>query len=227
MRGEEVAHDVDTELSFDVEALLPEDYVTDVGVRLSLYKRLASAVDEGHVDRDRGRDGGPLRRAARGGATPRQAHGAQDRAAPPARSRLRGQRPRRDAAPARRHAARSREDHRVDPQVRRRLEAHAGHAPLATLRRAATGSRTPRPLSPSSRTSSATDADPRAALPASRSPPSRTDGKAGRMIGWASHPPRPPFRPRRIQVGVSLRAVESSAPGGRRASRARITVGRR
>ncbi|HEY5147482.1 MAG TPA: transcription-repair coupling factor, partial [Polyangiaceae bacterium] len=49
MRGDEVAHDVDTELSFDVEALLPEDYVTDVGVRLSLYKRLASAADEGHV----------------------------------------------------------------------------------------------------------------------------------------------------------------------------------
>jgi transcription-repair coupling factor (superfamily II helicase) len=49
MRGDEVAHDVDTELSFDVEALLPEDYVTDVGVRLSLYKRLASATDEGHV----------------------------------------------------------------------------------------------------------------------------------------------------------------------------------
>ncbi len=49
MRGEEVVHDVDTELTFDVEALLPEDYVTDVGVRLSLYKRLASAADEGHV----------------------------------------------------------------------------------------------------------------------------------------------------------------------------------
>jgi transcription-repair coupling factor (superfamily II helicase) len=49
MRGEEVTHDVDTELSFDVEALLPEDYVTDVGVRLSLYKRLASAIDESHV----------------------------------------------------------------------------------------------------------------------------------------------------------------------------------
>ncbi len=49
MRGEEVTHDVDTELSFDVEALLPEDYVADVGVRLSLYKRLASAADEGHV----------------------------------------------------------------------------------------------------------------------------------------------------------------------------------
>ena len=49
LRGEEVVHDVDPELSFDVAALLPEDYVTDVGVRLSLYKRLASAVDEAHV----------------------------------------------------------------------------------------------------------------------------------------------------------------------------------
>ncbi len=49
MRGDEVVHEVDTELSFDVEALLPDDYVTDVGVRLSLYKRLASAVDEAHV----------------------------------------------------------------------------------------------------------------------------------------------------------------------------------
>jgi transcription-repair coupling factor (superfamily II helicase) len=49
MRGDEVVHEVDTELTFDVEALLPEDYVTDVGVRLSLYKRLASAADEGHV----------------------------------------------------------------------------------------------------------------------------------------------------------------------------------
>src|SRR5262249_22488380 len=29
-----------------VTALLPEDYVSDVGVRLSLYKRLAGAIDE-------------------------------------------------------------------------------------------------------------------------------------------------------------------------------------
>ncbi len=49
LRGEAVVHDVDPELTFDVEALLPEDYVTDVGVRLSLYKRLASAIDEAHV----------------------------------------------------------------------------------------------------------------------------------------------------------------------------------
>jgi transcription-repair coupling factor (superfamily II helicase) len=45
LRGDPVTHDVDPELSFDVEALLPERYVPDVGVRLSLYKRLASAHD--------------------------------------------------------------------------------------------------------------------------------------------------------------------------------------
>ena len=49
LRGEEVVHEVDPELSFDVVALLPETYVSDVGVRLSLYKRLASAIDEQHV----------------------------------------------------------------------------------------------------------------------------------------------------------------------------------
>ena len=49
LRGEPVIHEVDPELSFDVTALLPDDYVSDVGVRLSLYKRLASAIDEAHV----------------------------------------------------------------------------------------------------------------------------------------------------------------------------------
>ena len=49
LRGEEIVHEVDPELSFDVVALLPETYVPDVGVRLSLYKRLASAIDENHV----------------------------------------------------------------------------------------------------------------------------------------------------------------------------------
>ena len=49
LRGEPVVHEVDPELSFDVTALLPDDYVSDVGVRLSLYKRLASAYDEAQV----------------------------------------------------------------------------------------------------------------------------------------------------------------------------------
>jgi transcription-repair coupling factor (superfamily II helicase) len=43
LRGEPVTHDVDPELSFDADALLPEDYIDEVGLRLSLYKRLASA----------------------------------------------------------------------------------------------------------------------------------------------------------------------------------------
>jgi transcription-repair coupling factor (superfamily II helicase) len=49
LRGEPVVEEVDPELSFDVEALLPEEYIEDVGVRLTLYKRLASAADDGEV----------------------------------------------------------------------------------------------------------------------------------------------------------------------------------
>ncbi len=49
LRGETPIHEVDPELSVDVDALLPEGYVADVGVRLSLYKRLASALDENEV----------------------------------------------------------------------------------------------------------------------------------------------------------------------------------
>jgi transcription-repair coupling factor (superfamily II helicase) len=49
LRGEPVIHEVDPDLSFDVEALLPEGYIDEVGVRLSLYKRLASASDEAEV----------------------------------------------------------------------------------------------------------------------------------------------------------------------------------
>jgi transcription-repair coupling factor (superfamily II helicase) len=49
LRGDQIVHDVDPELSFDVTALIPEEYVGDVGVRLSLYKRLASAEDEARV----------------------------------------------------------------------------------------------------------------------------------------------------------------------------------
>jgi transcription-repair coupling factor (superfamily II helicase) len=49
LRGETVVHDIDPELSFDVTALLPDDYIGDVGVRLSIYKRLASAIDEAEV----------------------------------------------------------------------------------------------------------------------------------------------------------------------------------
>jgi transcription-repair coupling factor (superfamily II helicase) len=49
LRGEVVTHEVDPDLSFDVEALLPDDYIDEVGVRLTLYKRLSSAGDEAEV----------------------------------------------------------------------------------------------------------------------------------------------------------------------------------
>lgn len=50
LRGETVVQSIEPELTFDVEALLPEDYIADVGVRLSFYKRLASAIDEHEVE---------------------------------------------------------------------------------------------------------------------------------------------------------------------------------
>jgi transcription-repair coupling factor (superfamily II helicase) len=49
LRGELVEPEVDPELNCDVEALIPDDYVSEVGVRLSLYKRLAGAEGEGEV----------------------------------------------------------------------------------------------------------------------------------------------------------------------------------
>jgi len=50
LRGEPVRHEIDPVLSVDEEALLPDDYVDDIGVRLSLYKRLASAEGDGEID---------------------------------------------------------------------------------------------------------------------------------------------------------------------------------
>ena len=49
LRGEPIVHEVDTELTLDVEQYLPDDYIEDVGLRLSFYKRLASAEDEQEV----------------------------------------------------------------------------------------------------------------------------------------------------------------------------------
>jgi transcription-repair coupling factor (superfamily II helicase) len=49
LRGEPVVHEVDPELTFDVDALIPDGYISEVGVRLSLYKRLAGASDETEV----------------------------------------------------------------------------------------------------------------------------------------------------------------------------------
>lgn len=50
LRGKPPRNDVEPELAFDVETLLPEEYVEDVGLRLSLYKQLSSARDSSEVD---------------------------------------------------------------------------------------------------------------------------------------------------------------------------------
>lgn len=50
LRGEQVQHDVDPELSIEIEHYLPEEYIDDIGLRLSLYRRFATAADEQAVD---------------------------------------------------------------------------------------------------------------------------------------------------------------------------------
>jgi transcription-repair coupling factor (superfamily II helicase) len=50
LKGERVQHDVDPELSIELEHYLPEDYIDDIGLRLSLYRRFATAEDTHAVD---------------------------------------------------------------------------------------------------------------------------------------------------------------------------------
>ena len=49
VRGQPVVHDVDPEITLDAEQYLPDEYIEDVGIRLSLYKRLAQADSESEV----------------------------------------------------------------------------------------------------------------------------------------------------------------------------------
>ncbi|NRA33363.1 MAG: transcription-repair coupling factor [Polyangiaceae bacterium] len=44
LSGDTLTAEVDPELNFDVDAFLPEAYIREVGVRLSVYKRFASAL---------------------------------------------------------------------------------------------------------------------------------------------------------------------------------------
>jgi transcription-repair coupling factor (superfamily II helicase) len=50
LRGTPVAHEIDPELNLETPLLLPDDYIDDVGVRLSLYKRFAGADSDSLVD---------------------------------------------------------------------------------------------------------------------------------------------------------------------------------
>ena len=70
---------VTTEINLHAPALLPNDYCGDVHLRLSFYKKLATAKTRRPDRRPAGRDRRPLRQAAAAGAD-------ADRRAPPARA---------------------------------------------------------------------------------------------------------------------------------------------
>jgi len=46
LRGEPLQQEIDPELSIEIEHYLPEEYIDDIGLRLSFYRRLATAADE-------------------------------------------------------------------------------------------------------------------------------------------------------------------------------------
>jgi transcription-repair coupling factor (superfamily II helicase) len=50
LRGEHVQQEVDPELSIEVEHYLPEEYIDDIGLRLSFYRRFATAAGEQIVE---------------------------------------------------------------------------------------------------------------------------------------------------------------------------------
>ena len=49
LRGESIVRDIDPEIHLDLPYYIPEGYVDEVGLRLSFYKRFASAEDESGV----------------------------------------------------------------------------------------------------------------------------------------------------------------------------------
>jgi transcription-repair coupling factor (superfamily II helicase) len=49
LRGEPIKHELDPEITVDVPAFLPDDYLPDTGQRLDFYRRLAQARDEDGV----------------------------------------------------------------------------------------------------------------------------------------------------------------------------------
>jgi transcription-repair coupling factor (superfamily II helicase) len=49
-RGKTVVHEVEPDINVDTEALIPEPYIADVGIRLGYYKQLAGADSPQAVD---------------------------------------------------------------------------------------------------------------------------------------------------------------------------------
>ncbi len=54
LRGEEIKEEIEPVLNLDVEAIIPEDYIEDVAIRLGMYRRIASArTEEALLELDR------------------------------------------------------------------------------------------------------------------------------------------------------------------------------
>ncbi len=135
LRGEPIKPEHDPEISVDVPAFLPDDYVPDAGQRLDFYRRLAKARNEDDV------------RATlaeledRYGALPEEALLLGEvmidktlvRAA--RRARLRAGAGAAGAVVAQRHRARSRQGAEAGAGQGEPLQADARHAPLVRLRR--------------------------------------------------------------------------------------------
>ncbi|MBN1656180.1 MAG: transcription-repair coupling factor [Deltaproteobacteria bacterium] len=49
LKGETVKNEIDPEINLDIEHYLPEEYISDVGIRLAFYKRFSAAPDEQSV----------------------------------------------------------------------------------------------------------------------------------------------------------------------------------
>ncbi len=216
MRGEEVVHDVDPELSLRRRGAAAR------GLR-DRRRRAPVALQAPRERRGRGarrRRSRPRWRTA-SGAPPEEARRlVKLMALKTELRRLRALGCEANArlvtlAPARRHAARSREDHRAHPQVARRLEAHPRHAPVTPLHDRRRRHRERRDCAGRARRARA-----RLTPLASRRLAGGWEGGKNDWLGQSSSPPsRPPAR----GDGASSRVeVESSAPRGRRGGRARI-----
>ena len=80
MKGGDLGETADKwspEISLGLSVLIPESYVSDLQLRLGLYRRLSSLETRSDIDGFRRRAGGSLRRAAAGGGASARRHGDQ------------------------------------------------------------------------------------------------------------------------------------------------------
>ena len=58
LRGEEISQEPDTQINMRASAFIPEDYISDVSLRLAAYKEISSVADEAAAARSRATSSG-------------------------------------------------------------------------------------------------------------------------------------------------------------------------